>query len=223
MAINTKLLYDEDGFCRLCSLHDGDHQDECPGSILHKLRYEITYRGRNCTRGCCGGTSGSNTGETLMDAVRATAGDVSECAYFSADARIVYELDDDAHSLVAAEMKRVAEAKKAEEDAEEAREALRSNTEAFTWAVQSLEAERGDLTPEAFTRRMRELRDRYKALGVVFSDPVDVIVEVEDDPMPPRTPEEIEQHADAYFRLGNRAVPPWEAREKAWHERHRKA
>lgn len=222
MTINTKLLYDEDGFCRLCSLPNGDHTDECPGSIpLHRLRYEVTYSGRNCTRGCCGGTSGSNSGETLMDAVKATAADVSECAYFSAEARIVFELSDDAHSLVVAEMKRVAAVKKAEKEAEEARKALRSNTEAFTRSVRALERERGDLTPEAYERRKRELREKYAALGVVFSDPVDVTVEA--DPLPPRTPEEIEQYADDCFRLGNRAVAPWEAREKAWHERHRRA
>lgn len=223
MNINTKLLYDEDGFCRLCSERDGHHKDECPGSILHKLRYEVTYRGRNCHSGCCGGAEGANTGDTLMEAVTATALDVSECVTYRVEARIVFTLPDDAHSMVKAESVRLRKESEARVSAEEAREELRSNTDAFTWAVQALEEERerGDLTPSGYTRRMGELRERYKALGVVFSDPV--VVVVDDDPMPPRTPEELEQHADAYFKLGNRAVPPWEAREKEWHERHRKA
>lgn len=221
MTINTKLLYDEDGYCRLCSERDQYHKEECPGSILHNLRYEVTYRGRNCHSGRCGTTEGSNTGGTLMEAVTATAHDVSECVFYRVEARIVFTLPEDAHSLVKAEGKRLEEEREAREAAEEARETLRSNTEAFTWAIQALEVERGDYTPEAYPRKVNELRERYRALGVVFSDPVTVTVD--DDPMPPRTPEEIEQHADAYFKLGNRAVPPWEAREKAWHERHRKA
>ena len=218
-TINLKLLYDDDGFCRLCSLHGGDHQNECPGSILHNLRYEVTYDGDYCSRGCCGSTRGANTGETLMEAVTATAKDVIECARYNADARIVFEMGD-AHALVRAEAQRVHDEKKAQEAEEEAREELKANTDAFTSAVQALESERGDLTPEAYARRMRELRLKYDAKGVVFSDPVAIVVD--DDPCPPRTPEEIESYADDCFRLGNRAVPPWEAREKVWQERHRR-
>ena len=157
-----------------------------------------------------------------MDAVRSTAVDVAECAYFSAEARVVFELDDDAHALVSKEVARVAAEKKAEEEAQEARDTLRFHTDAFTSAVQGLEAERGDLTPEAYKRRMQGIRDKYKALGVVFSDPMEIEV-TDDDPMPPRTAEEIEQYRRDEDARGNFAVPPWEAREKAWHERHRRA
>lgn len=171
MAINTKLIYDEDGFCRLCSRQSDDHTDECPGSILHKLRYEVIYSGRNCSRGCCGTASGSNTGDTLMEAATATAQDVSECVSYHVEARMVVDLDDDIKALVRAEAQRLSDQKRAEEEAEEARDRIRVNTDQFNWAVQLLEAERGDLTPEAYERRMRELRDKYRALGIVFSDP----------------------------------------------------
>jgi hypothetical protein len=185
MAINTNLLYDDDGFCRLCSLHGGDHQDECPGSILHNLRYEVTYDGDLCSRGCCGGARGSNTGDTLMKAVTATARDVAECVRYSVEARIIFELPDP-HALVRAEAQRIYDEEKARKAEREAREELQANTDAFTSSVQALESERGDLTPEAYARRMRELRLNYEAKGVVFSDPVAVVVD--DDPCPPSHP-----------------------------------
>lgn len=174
MTINTKLLYDEDGFCRLCSLPGEKHTEECPGSILHGLRYEVTYSGRYCTSGCCGGDSGSASSETLMGAVAMVAPAVREFVTYSASARLVYRLNDDTKTLINQENERVAQLEREAEALEEARETLRSNTEEFSRSVQALEAEKGDLTPEAYTRRMRELREKYKALGVVFSDSVEI-------------------------------------------------
>lgn len=222
MTINTKLLYDDDGFCRLCSLRDEEHTDECPGSILHKLRYEITYSGSNCSHGYRQDTHGSNTGDTLMEAVLATAKDLSECGSYRAEARIIFELSDDAKAMVQAESERIHKERVARNAAQAARAQLRLHTEEFTRSVQALEADRDEFKPEAYARRMRELRDRYRALGVVFSDPVELEV-VDEDPMPPRTAEEIEQFRKDEEARGNFAVAPWEAREKAWHERHRKA
>jgi len=133
MAINTKLLYDVDGFCRLCSERNGAHTQECPGLILDNLLEDI---------------------------------------------RVILEHNDTASLLALIK-----------EEAQRLREVAGAS-----------------------------LSD-YATKGSENTDPV----VVDDDPMPPRTPEELEQYADAYFRLGNRAVPPWEAREKAWHERHRRA
>lgn len=226
-SINTKLLYDEDGYCRLCSTKDGVHRDDCPGSIFDRLRYEVSFSGRHCGRGCCGGGDGTRTGSDLSQVVRNAAEALVSYDFhaYYVNARMVVDRPIYVDSEVSEEMERIRAAKKAEEEAEEeaeeARENLRSNTEAFTYAVQSLEEERGDLTPEAYTRRMRELRERYAALGVVFSDPV--VVTVEDDPMPPRTPEEIETFRKDEEARGNFAVPPWEERERAWHARRNRA
>lgn len=218
--INANLVYDEDGFCRLCSLHGGDHQDECPGSILGRMKYEVRYSGSNCTRGCCGSTRGTSSRDTLEDAVRDAVESVIECVDYSAEARVVFSLPVDVYSMMEAERDRIRKAQKDEEEAETTRWALKTNTEAFTASVRALEAERGDLTPEAFARRMRELRDKYRKLGVVFSDGDVTLTTDDDDPLPPRTPEEIEAFRKDEEACGNFAVPPWEARENAWHKRH---
>lgn len=143
--VNLSLLYDDRGFCRLCGWERGDHQEDCPGIILDGLRYQVSYRGSYCARGCCGGTQGEGEGATLMEAVRDAAGSLTDCVSYRAEARLVYELSEDATFLVREEMKRMADAKKAAAAAEEARASLRSNTEAFTRAVQALESEKGDL------------------------------------------------------------------------------
>jgi hypothetical protein len=168
--INTNLLYDDDGFCRLCGLGKGEHTDECPGPFIHKLRYEVTYGGRNCHRGCCGGVNGYARGDTLAEAVTAASIALMECVSFRVEARIISEISEDVGSMVTAETKRIKQELRGLTGTPNAQEALELNTKSFAYGVRALEAERGELKPEAYERRMQALRERYRALGVVIPD-----------------------------------------------------
>ena len=43
--MNRKMLYTNEGTCRLCGCKDELHADECPGKVIERLRCEVSYRG----------------------------------------------------------------------------------------------------------------------------------------------------------------------------------
>ena len=57
--MNRKMLYTNEGTCRLCGCKDELHADECPGKVIERLRCEVSYRGSHCNSGCCGYTEGT--------------------------------------------------------------------------------------------------------------------------------------------------------------------
>jgi len=157
-------MYDAKGSCRMCGAGDDgsgwrDHAADCPGDVIERMAYEVTYEGPHCGSGCCGRTDGAAVGGTLEACVAEATTRLAEAVRFYCEARLVFVLEGvDATGLVSAERDR----RKAERDARlaaelaaaEAAQAQRRRHKALA----DLHAMRADLTPEAFERRLRELK-----------------------------------------------------------------
>ena len=169
MNLNLKLLYDAHGLCRLCSFIGGEHSDECPGTVLEGLIYEITYSGSNCRKGCCGSGEGAVTGKSLEEALDKVIPLVRGFVRFSADARLVYEIPTYITPEINAGVDKLLAEEKAVEDRLAAVWALKAASNAYSSSVQALDAERGDLLPGVYEKRLKNLQDRYAAEGVVFT------------------------------------------------------
>lgn len=78
MIINKHWMYKDGGLCRMCDGSERDHTEGCPGEVIERFRYEITYSGGRCGRGCCGSVEGSASGETLEECAEQAAVDLEE-------------------------------------------------------------------------------------------------------------------------------------------------
>lgn len=150
--MNKELLLESDGTCKLCRLID-DHTEECPGTVIERMSLYVKYSGRNCSRGCCGGVDGEFEAQSYDDAVESCASYVEETIGFSADLRYVAEDCDIEHAVKAVLAKR-REAEKAKEAEEKAAAVEKQRQKSLA----ALEAERVDLTPEAYERRKATLQ-----------------------------------------------------------------
>lgn len=141
--------------CKLCLAIDG-HTEDCPGKLLESCTFMMVYAGDSCPKGCCGDSHGevfSTTRSGLLKAVAASVHDLYHvcCTAYRVVAEPVTE-----EELQAAIMARREEAheelsRRAAEVA--ARDAERERKKALAL----LEAERSDLLPEAYVRRLAAL------------------------------------------------------------------
>lgn len=154
--MNIDLLYRDGRQCKLCDRSE-THAVDCPGEILERLTYEVTYGGPNCNRSCCGYTDGASSGATLEEAVRRAAGALSETVSHSCEVRLVAEIDADINNVVREERDRQVAVLKAKEATESAERAARRKAETIAHSLTSLEMERPDLVPEAYERRKAEI------------------------------------------------------------------
>ncbi len=154
--MNKEILYNGD-VCKLCGFGHRDHADDCPGRMIDGATFEVTYEGPRCLRSCCGYIEGSAAGATLEECVTDAAESLTEAARHRCEARLVYVLDVPIDDLVTAKLAALHDAKVAKRKAAElAAEQTRRENER-TRALAALEAERGDLTPEAYERRRAAL------------------------------------------------------------------
>lgn len=105
--INKQWMY-EDGVCRMCEGSEGNHVEGCPGDVIENLRYEVTYSGPHCGRGCCGYTDGSVQGNNLEECVTKAAALLTDTISQSCEARMVFTLwDEDVTGLVQEALKKL--------------------------------------------------------------------------------------------------------------------
>lgn len=148
--MNKQMLYAA-GICKLCGLEDGEHALECPGTLIESVRYEARYYGPNCGRGCCGYTEGEVEGGSVQEVFdkAADALAASEAITFRCDIRTFVSGVNDWPDITDAVNTR----RRAQAEREEAAR-LAASKEA---ALKRLEAEKGDLTPEAYERRLAKI------------------------------------------------------------------
>lgn len=147
--------------CKLCELARSDgHAKDCGGRVLDGLYYEILVEGDNCTRGCCGYTNTRVRGASLEmiveDAVRAG----SEAVSPSFGARAVCDM-----ALPNAWLKeareRIEKRRADEEAAEKAKEAAEERKRSHAYAIEQLECDKPDLSPEGYARRRAEIVEEF--------------------------------------------------------------
>jgi DNA repair exonuclease SbcCD ATPase subunit len=158
-------LYNFDGTCLLCGEHqESGHGPKCPGELLDKNHWELhaTVKYGGCGCGCTPWSTvnahGQDITEVAKKIVASTRGEVWECRKVA----LTYTSDMNLTREVEREIERIEreadELEEARENASERKERL----ETYTRSVQALNAERGDLIPAAYERRLKELKDAYK-------------------------------------------------------------
>jgi len=158
-------VYDEDGKCRLCGSDQyDDHAPKCPGVLLDlgywNFRLSFSYGG--CGRGCCPWQHDTMFSQDMTDLagrfVKFTDGERLGPIDLGLSFTKSMDLDDDFNQ----ETKRI---RKAIQDAEEAKEReteRKEQREAYERSMEALETEKADLRPEAYERRLNELKETYK-------------------------------------------------------------
>jgi hypothetical protein len=157
-------LYDENGLCRLCGKHQSaDHVPRCPGELLNrddwKLRVTFEYGG--CGRGCCPWTKGKAEANNITDLAQRVVAITDGETPSRVNLDLAYKgtpYVGDIHE----EIRRIEKEAKELEESRERESERRERRDTYIRSLRALEAERNDLVPAAYERRLAELRDAYK-------------------------------------------------------------
>ena len=163
--IDKALLY-KDGVCKLCDLSGQKHTEGCPGTFIDNLEVAITYRGANCSRGCCGYSRGTATAPTLEAAIEAVARDSREadhvsCTAFYQSEFYVANLSNRVHVTKIRQVGEEIAAERSQEDLEEKESERLRKIQDGKRLHEELEAMKEDLNPVAYARRLAELDSEY--------------------------------------------------------------
>lgn len=158
-------VYDEDGKCRLCGSDQyDDHAPKCPGVLLDsgywEFRLSFSYGG--CGRGCCPWQHETMTSQDMTDLAERYVKFIKGERRGRCELGLSFTKSMDLDDAFDQDVKRI---EKADQDAEEAKEReaeRKSMREAYERSLEALEAERGDLVPAAYERRLNELKEIYK-------------------------------------------------------------
>lgn len=147
------------GICRLCEMPQYDHEEGCPGALLDNLQVQVEYAGDRCTRGCCGSTHGTVERDTRQAALEAAASKCEDATcYLNATLRWVSTFDEETVTdEVLGVVKQRRDAAAAKEAAAQAAKKAAEAEGRRAAALAALEAERGDLTADAYERRKKAL------------------------------------------------------------------
>jgi len=145
--MNKNLMY-VDGICKICGETNHEHANDCPGAVIESLTFRGTYEGPNCGRGCCGYTEGEVSGATVQEVFdRCVEGLVnSEAISYHCNISMVSSCD--------LEYPDIADAVNARRKEQHDRELAERAAATRRQKLAKLEAEKADLTPEAYERRL---------------------------------------------------------------------
>jgi hypothetical protein len=145
--MNKSLMYAE-GIYKICGEANQEHTNDCPGAVIESLTFRGTYEGPNCGRGCCGYTEGEVSGETVQEVFdRCVEGLVnSEAITFHCNISMVSGCD--------LEYPDITDAVNAKRKEQQDRKLAVRAASVRQQKLAKLEAEKADLTPEAYERRL---------------------------------------------------------------------
>ena len=157
-----------DGVCLLCGLLEDEdpgtgsfgHEADCPGRLLEGAQWTAHYTYGGCNCGCCRDSRGDNTRDTLEDLAAAVARDTygkGNPSYLDLSLTPHEDWSNELTSRAIAINTERFETEEAEEAAKAQAAAAATARARQTKALAALEAERPDLTPEAYARRRAAL------------------------------------------------------------------
>lgn len=145
--MNKNLMY-VDGICKICGEANHEHTDDCPGVVIESLTFRGTYEGPNCGRGCCGYTEGEVSGETVQEVFDKCVDGLVASEAISCHCTISMVANCDLR------YPDIADAVNVRRKAQHAQELAERTAAVRRQKLAKLEAEKADLTSEAYERRL---------------------------------------------------------------------
>lgn len=162
--MNIDKLYTNEAIphCKLCgAAREPDaHEKDCPGRVIEGLVYEIKVTGDNCTRGCCGSTNASVTGDSLDLIAEEAVLAGSAAIHPSFEARAVFDMGEPT-ALIEEARQRIEMRQKEEKAKLRAKKEALEQAAARAAAYARLAVDKPDLSEEGYARRRAQLVELY--------------------------------------------------------------
>lgn len=168
MNIDKLYTNEEVPHCKLCGAprQPNAHEEDCPGRVLEGLSYEIKVTGDNCTRGCCGYTNTSVTGDSLASIAEEAVLAGSAAVRPSFEARAIFEMGEPT-ALIEEARQRIEMRQKEEKAKLLAKKEALKQAAARAAAYAQLAVDKPDLSEEGYARRLAQLVALY---GLEYAD-----------------------------------------------------